>query len=53
MSNTEAHSEEHFEKYFENYNTDNEVLSVQNTIKFLSKKRTSKIYQYFTYGIDE
>ncbi|CAG8637818.1 10110_t:CDS:1, partial [Diversispora eburnea] len=44
ISNTEDHSEEHFEEYFENHNTDNEVLSVQNTTTSSSKKRTSKIY---------
>ncbi|CAG8606819.1 12004_t:CDS:1, partial [Diversispora eburnea] len=53
MLNTEDHSEEHFEKYFKNHDTDNEVLSVQNTIISSSKKRTFKIYQYFTYGTDK
>ncbi|CAG8642464.1 4013_t:CDS:1, partial [Diversispora eburnea] len=53
MSNTKDHSEKHFEEYFENHDIDNEVLSVQNTTTSPSKKRTSKIYQYFIYGTDE
>ncbi|CAG8607517.1 8355_t:CDS:1, partial [Diversispora eburnea] len=53
MSNTEDYSEEHFEEYFENHDTNNEVLSVQNTTTSPPKKRTSKIYQYFTFRIDE
>ncbi|CAG8641975.1 2705_t:CDS:1, partial [Diversispora eburnea] len=53
ISNIKDHSEEYFEEYFENHDTDNEVLSVQNTATSPSKKRTFKIYQYFTYGTDE
>ncbi|CAG8596299.1 5273_t:CDS:2, partial [Diversispora eburnea] len=53
ISNIENHSEKHFEEYFENYDTDNEILSVQNITTSLLKKRTSKIYQYFTYGTNE
>ncbi|CAG8567922.1 10157_t:CDS:1, partial [Diversispora eburnea] len=42
MSNTEDHFKEHFEEYFENHDTDNEVLSIQNTIISLPKKKLLK-----------